>query len=222
MIIQPIDPNLNIVRDGLIFWFDARFQTSYPATGTTLYDLSGNDYDGTLVNGVGYSSADGGTLTFDGSNDYVVNSSTAFNITDNVTLNAWIKESSGGSIYGNYLAKAENTGYRFRRQTVNGPLWLWSSTNTIQGGNLYNDTWYMVTGVFSSTGLRAYIDGVLVASNTTPFNPSNVSAGPLYIGAFKNTQEFFGGQMAMAQIYNKALSSDEITHNYNTTKGRFI
>jgi len=85
---------------------------------------------------------------------------------------------------------------------------------------LYNDTWYMVTGVFSSTGLRAYINGTLVASNTTAFNPANVSAQPLYVGSY-GAYEFFGGAMAVAQIYNRALSADEITQNYNSTKARF-
>jgi hypothetical protein len=79
----------------------------------------------------------------------------------------------------------------------------------------------MVTGVFSSTGLRAYINGVLVASNSTPYNPSNVGSFGCYLGSVNSTQELFGGYMASAQIYNRALSATEILQNYNSTKTRF-
>lgn len=71
MIIQPIDPNLNIVKDSLQVWYDLRFQTSYPATGTDLSDISGNNYDGILTNGVTYNTANGGNLILDGVDDYI-------------------------------------------------------------------------------------------------------------------------------------------------------
>jgi hypothetical protein len=71
MKLMPIDPNLTIVRDSLELWHDPTFQTSYPYAGTTSYDLSGNDYDGTLTNGVVYNSTNGGNFQLDGVNDFI-------------------------------------------------------------------------------------------------------------------------------------------------------
>jgi len=71
MKLMPIDPNLTIVRDSLELWYDPTFQTSYPYAGTTSYDLSGNDYDGILTNGVVYNSARGGNFQLDGVNDFI-------------------------------------------------------------------------------------------------------------------------------------------------------
>ena len=60
-----------IVTDGLVLNLDAGNPQSYPGSGTTWTDLSGNGNNGTLLNGVGYDSDNGGSLVFDGSNDYV-------------------------------------------------------------------------------------------------------------------------------------------------------
>jgi prepilin-type N-terminal cleavage/methylation domain len=57
-----------LVTDGLVLHLDAADPKSYPGTGATWYDLTG-DSNGTLLNGVGYSSNNKGALTFDGVND---------------------------------------------------------------------------------------------------------------------------------------------------------
>ena len=60
-----------IVEDGLVLALDAGNTKSYPGSGTTWTDLSGNGNNGSLVNGVGYNSGNLGSLSFDGVNDYV-------------------------------------------------------------------------------------------------------------------------------------------------------
>jgi hypothetical protein len=60
----------NIVTDGLTFAIDAASERSYPGSGTTAYDLVGS-YNGALTNGVGFNSANGGSFTFDGIDDYI-------------------------------------------------------------------------------------------------------------------------------------------------------
>ena len=64
-----------IITDGLLLHWDIADKNSYPGSGTTIYDLSGNGYNGTLYNGVGFSLANGGVLTFDGVDDIVYLSS---------------------------------------------------------------------------------------------------------------------------------------------------
>jgi hypothetical protein len=90
----------DVVRDGLIFYFDAGEPSSYSGSGTTWSDLSGSGNNGTLVNGVSYSNTNGGTLSFDGVNDYV--STTSLNLQQNFTLEIWAKmtDASNFALFG--------------------------------------------------------------------------------------------------------------------------
>ena len=63
--------NSRIVTDGLALCLDAANSKSYPGSGSTWTDLSGNGNNATLTNGPTYSSANGGSIVFDGVNDYV-------------------------------------------------------------------------------------------------------------------------------------------------------
>jgi hypothetical protein len=72
----------------------------------------------------------------------------------------------------------------------------------------------MVTGVFSNTGLRAYINGNLVASNSTPYAPSSLTFDNLYLGAYTVGAELFGGDMMGAQVYSSALTEAQVKQNY--------
>jgi hypothetical protein len=174
-----------------------------------------------LTNGPAFNAANGGYFEFDGSDDDARSPGTPFNITGNVTINSWIRHDGGGSTVGNYMSHSQNTGYRMRRNGTNGSnLWLYASGNAVSGGAIYNDIWYMVTGVFSSTGLRAYINGVLVASNTSSYSSSSFG-GNFFIGAYGPGSELFGGDIASAQVYSSALTASEILQNYNAYKNRF-
>ena len=87
-----------IVTNGLILDLDAAKRDSYPGTGTTWNDISGNQNNGTLVNGPTYNSANGGSLVFDGSNDYV-NLGNIFNevfagTSKKFTISSWVKFNS--------------------------------------------------------------------------------------------------------------------------------
>ena len=207
-----------IVTDGLVYHVNFGNLVSYPKSGTTAYDMTGTMTTTSLVNGPTFTTNNGGTLLFDGADDYCDNADTQLEILNNVTINAWIRHNGTGSSVGNYMSKAQNFGYRMRRNGGNGlPLWLYSAGNSINGGAIYDNIWYMVTGVFSDTGLRAYINGQLVASNSTPYSPSNLAHDRLYLGSYNGAAELFGGEIAMAQIYDKALTQEEIQQNYNAT-----
>ena len=59
-----------IVTSGLVLALDAADRNSYPGSGTTWTDLSGNANNGTLTNGPTFNSANGGSIVFDGTNDF--------------------------------------------------------------------------------------------------------------------------------------------------------
>ena len=210
----------NIVTDNLTFAVDAGSTRSYPSSGTTWKNLGSSGSDVALTNGPTFNAANGGYFEFDGTDDYAYSNSTSFDITGNVTINSWIRHDGTGSIVGNYMSNSANSGYRMRRNGANGSnLWIYASGNAVNGGAIYDNIWYMVTGVFSSTGLRAYINGVLVASNTTAYSSS--FGGYFIIGAYAVGSEVFGGDIASAQVYSSALTASEILQNFNAQKSRF-
>jgi len=211
----------NIVTENLTFAVDAGSTRSYPSSGTTWKNLGSSGSDVALTNGPTFNAANGGYFEFDGTDDYAYSNSSSFDITGNVTINSWIRHDGTGNQYGNYISNSANSGYRMRRNGTNGSnLWIYASGNAVNGGAIYDNIWYMVTGVFSSTGLRAYINGVLVASNTTVYSSS--FGGDFYIGAYVAGSEIFGGDIASAQVYSSALTVAQISQNYNAQKNRFI
>jgi len=231
MRIAPIDPNLNIVRDGLVAWYDARFQTSYPASGTTLYDLSGNEVDGTLINGVGYSSADGGTLTFDGVND-AVQLGNASNIIGSsqsaITVNTWLKTdvinsyrkiitsttSGTKTIQGIYLSIGTSPYNLYFGIKTNV-----STKSAVYTTNISTSDYSNICGTYDGSYIRLYLNGTQVAITSHSGNIGN--SGIMRISGYDDGSEIWDGNIANLSIYNTALSSDEITHNYNQQKVRF-
>jgi hypothetical protein len=190
---------------------------------TAWYDLSVSAAHATLTNGPSYGNPDYfNSILFDGVDDYARISSAALNITGNVTINAWIRHNGTGSSVGNYMSKAQNNGYRMRRNGGNGsPLWIYSNGNAVSGGAIYDNVWHMVTAVFSSTGLRAYIDGNLVASNSSAYSPASLTLDDMYIGAYTAGYEHFGGHIWNAQVYSAALTETQIQQNYYTQQEYF-
>jgi len=92
----------NIVDSGLVLELDAGNTKSYPGTGTTWFDKSGNAYNGTLTNGPTFNTGSLGSLVFDGVDDYVNNIGTTstFSFIQNTavfTINAWVKPSLLGT-----------------------------------------------------------------------------------------------------------------------------
>ena len=209
-----------IVTSGLTLLLDAGFTPSYPKSGTAWTDLSFSGNNATLVNGPTFNSSDGGSVVFDGTNDYCsAGNSSSLSITGNLTVAAWVRPTSFAN-QGNIVAKSSNPGYRMRFQS-DGTFWMYSNTNTITSPSAYTiNNWFHTVGVFSSTGLRMYINGSLVQSNGTAFSPS-YSSSNFYVGTFNGTLELFQGRIANVSVYNRALSATEVLQNFNSQKARF-
>lgn len=86
--------NPRIVTDGLVLCLDAANVKSYPGSGTTWSDLSGNGNNGTLINGVEYTVNNNGVMTFDGVNDHNRTAYLYNNITNDLTMSCWFKTST--------------------------------------------------------------------------------------------------------------------------------
>jgi hypothetical protein len=207
-----------IVTDGLVLCLDAGNVKSYPLSGTAWSDISKQENNAILFNGPSYDSSNGGSILFDGTNDYCV-AGTGLDITGNLTVAAWVRPSSFTN-QGNIVSKSSNLGYRMRFQS-NGTFWMYSNTNTITSPSTYTiNNWFYTVGVFSSSGLRMYINGSLVQSNGVAFSPS-YGGFSFFVGGFSSTQELFQGRIANVGVYNRALNQTEITQNFNAQKTRF-
>jgi hypothetical protein len=81
-----------IITDGLVLYLDAANPKSYVSGSTTWGDLSRGGNNGTLVNGPTFSSANGGSIVFDGVNDYInCGTNSSLRPSQQITINSWIK-----------------------------------------------------------------------------------------------------------------------------------
>jgi hypothetical protein len=228
----------NIITNGLVNYFDAKFMGSYPTSGTTWYDISGYGRNGTLTNGPTYS---GGTLIFDGIDDYIQLGDVLDLGTNNLTINMWVKLASSPSenMYIFSKAKADFQAYRYGFRINQNKIAAFfqgnlSGSDIAPVGNtvLTVDTWYMVTIVFNrSSDITLYVNGIqetLTGNNTiSQWNNLNFqSDNPTRIGSYTsadNTSPLFPfkGSMSIVQVYFKTLTQSEISQNFNAQKSIF-
>jgi hypothetical protein len=222
----------NIVTNGLTLYLDSANKDSYPGTGTTWYDLSGNGYNGTLTNGPSFlSNQNGGILDFDGVDDYTSLGSSAASLIQGKT--------------------AVTIGIFFKLDVLDDLRGLIGTLNYFCGGNLglvargdvltfYNDTgtcydvgissfvetgkWIYAVGTYDGTTTRIYgiKDGTLSqSSGTSKSGATNTFTSDFIVIGNQYSSYFTNGQCGTAFVYNRVLSQEEILQNYNATKTRF-
>ena len=235
--------NPSIITNGLVLCLDAGNSRSYPGSGTTWTDLSGRGNTGTLTNGPTYSSANGGSIVFDGTDDYVTSGALPGSFAS-FTVIIWFYPTSVTN-YENpidcnyaYNGVTGNIGPRLEMD-VNGTLgWVYSE-NTASNSNFYfhnvlssglaANTWHCAAITYnggtntSTTYYNGNATGISrgVSGNPTGFigvmNNVNIGRG-FHLGG---AERIFTGRVSNTQIYNRALTSTEITQNFNALKGRF-
>jgi prepilin-type N-terminal cleavage/methylation domain-containing protein len=221
---KAIVSNIFTVQDGLVLHLDAGNPASYPGSGTTWFDLSGNNNNGVLLNGVGFDSANGGSLVFDGVDDYV-----------NLTSNLGNPQQFSVSFLGYPTALNINSNNNYRRIFIASGV----SDNVIlieQGGNISFrvpggsgtnfqssgfsgiNQWGYVTCVYNQTHRQIYFNGVFMSQ----FLESGVTVNfgsPQIISP--NNIQTFQGNISNFKIYNRSLTPEEIAQNFNATRDRF-
>ena len=221
-----------ISTNGLVLALDAGNRFSYVSGSTTWNDISNNGNNGTLTNGPTYSSGSGGSIVFDGVDDYcglIINSQ----LSNSFTFSAFVKlpiipgNVSGVAVsevasYGNYWALLGLYQYKWHWGLYNG------NTNPYIISNISPilNTWTYITGVRNilTSTLYFYVNGNLDSSisDTTSTVPtySAFTVGGQASNPFGQSR-LFNGNIALTQIYNRALSAQEVLQNYNATKTRF-
>jgi hypothetical protein len=214
----------NIVTSGSLLNLDAGFVGSYPTTASTWYDLSGNASNGTLTNGPTFDSANSGSIVFDGVDDFVPCTG-SFTLTS-ATFVTWIKRNGDQGQYDGILFSrgTNTTGMNFFSSNQLGYHWndAAATYNWASGLTIPNLTWCMIAVSVSSNSATAYLcqtSGITTATNTTSHASSVLN--DIKIAQDDAGSRFFNGNIAISQLYNRALSTNEITQNFNALKGRF-
>jgi surface protein len=217
------DPILNL---------DAGNIASYPGTGTTWTDLSVNGNNGTLVNNPTFDPANGGSIVFDGVNQYMT--TLLNNSANNTTSIIWYKwDGVNQSSVLTYLGNSASTGLGFLINNGTNTNTAGNKISVLYGGSYFNalntGTLFgtLVSGVYTQLTLTRdgltttlYQNGVILGSTTRTPNASTSNLN-FKLGAVVVDFPIFSGTVPLIQFYNMALTSTEVLANYNATKGRF-
>ena len=224
----------SIVTDGLIFNVDAANTSSYSGSGNVWNDLKGTNnvkfYSNSAYNvnaNPTYSIDGGGSLITTGIFGKSINNS---GITGSVarSMEAWVKFNSvagnavisiGGSVTLN------NTLYELMAFSNNAIEHIWG-TFTKSSTVLTTNTWYHIVIIYDGTTNHfVYINGVQVGVSTSVDRNNlalNTGNTPIYIGTAVTTSwGAFDGKIGALRLYNRALSSADVTANFNALKSRF-
>lgn len=227
----------NIVKDGLVLYLDPGSPNSYfDKSGTIIKDISGNNYSGSLVNGPTYDTGSGGSLVFDGTDDYIDTTLTTNFSTADFSLGAIVYPTFDNASFGRpIIAKAETggcgtydfalefgrTSNKFSIVVAGGVNYVLYSTSTY-----VKNSWYYVSCTRKNLGVNSYlynlyVNGVLDATVTGNYYGGN--GGKMAIGKYVGcvVVNSWLGKISTTQIYNRSLTAAEVLQNYNATKNRF-
>jgi hypothetical protein len=218
----------NIVTDGLVMNLDAGFVGSYPTTASTWYDLSGNAYNGALINGPTFNSANSGSIVFDGVDDSI--NYPTFTFTNQpYTLEMWGKlpgpldTANRRTIFtfGSNVGEFSNTSTVFTNFTLDSVLTFLNFGFSTAGSILLNTPFHWVFTVDSSNLVRIYFNGTPTTSPNTQLVGYTTVSSQYNVFGVRGSARLYNGNLYTARIYNKALSSTEVLQNYNAQKARF-
>lgn len=217
----------NVVSEGLVLCWDGANRVSYPATGSSLRDISSTYPDATIANAT-FMSGNGGYFDFDGSGDYIQLGSTdgdSFTDTDDMSLSIWIilRSDSNQGVIGRGSWSSLTNGWSLWEY---GGLKFWSTDGSSEqyvrwNPASYPSTWThcLVTRDMSSAVLKMYINGEVFDTETGLNDPLKTNNG-LMVGKLQGTF-WLDAALGPIHIYNRPLTHAQVLQNYNATKGRF-
>jgi len=210
----------NVIKDGLVLSLDAANFNSYPGSGTTWFDLSGNGINGTLVSGSTFSSSNNGSIVFDGTDDYVSVSQTGNTTSFSYEIFLKPTQVSKDQMYIGYSTLTSNyvrisSSKAFLSIRAGGVQRTLTHSDT-----LINNQIYHIVSIYNGIQLKIYVNNNLTSG--TVINQTLDGWGTSRIGRWTDAdQRSFVGDIYCVRIYNRELTSQEILQNYNATKGRF-
>lgn len=229
-------PNIQI--SNLVVYLDAANQDSYPRTGTTWFDISGNGRNFTLMNGPAFQEENNGVFYFDGTNDYAtINYSGVFT---GASFSTWFRTSEPSA----YISIGNKGGLTAQPNIYNGiaiftPNW---ASSTIQvylndatgvsktfmtaniSQNIRDGLWHNLTVTYNYNGststLISYLDGLPRATGSLNEDRTNFFN---YTEAYHVSRSIvpWNGQISQFLMYDKTLSLQEVQRSFNAFRGRY-
>jgi hypothetical protein len=188
--------------------------------------LSGNSNNGTLINGVGYTSANNGSMVLDGINDYLtVPSNPAWAVGSNATMENWLYFDRTSASTNHRIWCVNNNASSLDIGILVGGSNLFTSgssgfPNTISP--FPSKKWTHLSVVFSAGNLIIYFNGVSQSLTGTVSGINKTSTGTLYLGQYAGGGGYtFQGSAPVFRLYNRALSVAEIRQNFEATRSRY-
>ena len=222
-----------IVTDGLYFYVDGADNNSYPDSGTTWFDLVGNQ-NGTLTNSPSFDNSNGGCFDFDGTNDHVVCGNN-FSFLDDpdaneFTITAWINGGAGSD--GTVFSKADtsNRMVQLYTETDDTAVIKVGGTTIRSTGVVADNTWHNVGMVIRNDGgtfkAQLYVDGVVDSDGEAAVGSDTATDKDFLIGARRGSDNsdvgyLFDGKIASVAIWSRALHINQLEQNFNAQRSRF-
>ena len=223
----------NIVTDGLVYAIDAGSTRSYPGSGTAATSLVGS-ISNTLNNGVGFSTDNGGTWTFDGTDDKItIANSSTMQPTSALTMEAWVRlDTMPSSWYSVFQSPESNSGHT-------SPFFDWAIYINYTGGlhtringvtdglsngtttKVQNNTWSQLVITWNGSLISYYLSGVLIQTKSLSATISYTNNTDKLIGTNASGSEAFDGKIPIVRFYTRAITAAEALQNFNAQKSRF-
>ena len=223
------------VTTNLVLYYDPSNLSSYPGTGSTINDLSGNGLNGSLSN-ITFTSP---YFTYNGTSSQV-------SVADNSllepgsgdwTMEVWVNQTTSGNDV--VLGKFDNGGLSqdvsYSIRTTNTTYYAQIGSGSGAGATLFVNstnnvgtlsTWYQLVYVFKNGGtktLETFVNGSSVGSVNHSLASILNSTNPLYIGSYNGGEfpQWFDGKIGITRLYNSALTSSQVLQNYNADKSKY-
>lgn len=221
----------SIVKDGLVLYLDAANAKSYPGTGTTWTDISGNGNNATLINGPTFNN---GSIVFDGVNDYADTGKTfsdVFTGTNSFTISCWVNPQSTqvayADIWGNHggAGGADNSGIVLQQNntTNNYYTFAYGTGSTFVFSSYFNLTpnaYNNLVVARNSSYVSIYINGARIAyDNLTSSLSAPTVSFKIALGWTSN--RYLKGSISNFAIYNRELPQIEVQQNFNALRSRY-
>lgn len=205
-----------IATSSLVFAVDAGNSKSYPGSGTAWTDLISRS-NSTLTNGPTYDSANGGSIVFDGVDDFStgpISSSDAAGM----TICAFVNPTN---LTGGNKAIATKNANLLQLDATQVSWWPDISIGNVQASvTITTGQWQCFAVTQVGTTCVMYKNGVSFFSSSATSTFRTTGFSQTLVGSYSGSR-YFNGKISNVLIYNRVLTAAEILQNYNALRGRY-
>jgi hypothetical protein len=160
-------------------------------------------------------------MTFDGTNDTVsIPSNSSNNIAGDITMELVLNRTAGYSAAVMHKEQ-QYTLYVYSSGAItyaDSSIWSYSTFGAF--GNLTTGTYHHLVATKTGGVVKIYLDGTVII-NKSFGSAITQTNNTLYVGSYDGSSNYFGGEIPVSKVYNRALTADEVARNYNAIKSRF-